>query len=263
VNTDHRSDRVPLSLREATPAWVALLALTALAWVVTLDQVRAMGNGAGTMDMSFVAFVVMWTAMMAAMMFPSVAPVAILWTRSIVYRLSGLAALSRIALFVSGYLLAWALAGVVAFFGLALFERVLLLAGSNAGWLGAAIFITAGVYQFTSFKDVCLRHCRSPMSLITYYTSFRGRAIDLRVGVHHGIYCVGCCWGLMLILVAVGVMNIPAMAALTIVIFAEKLFRHGLLIARLTGISFFGAAVVALIFPNLFPGLKPCCTPLP
>jgi Predicted metal-binding integral membrane protein (DUF2182) len=69
--------------------------------------------------------------------------------------------------------------------------------------------------------------------------------------------------GLMLILVAVGVMNIPAMAALTIVIFAEKLLRHGLLIARLIGISFFGVAVVAVIFPNLFPALKPCCTPLP
>src|SRR6266403_91584 len=96
-----------------------------------------------------------------------------------------------------------------------------------------------------------------------FLTSFRGLAIDLRVGVHHGIYCVGCCWGLMLILVALGVMNIPAMAALTIVIFAEKLLRHGLLIARLTGISFLGAAVVAVIFPNLFPGLKPCCTPLP
>ena len=68
---------------------------------------------------------------------------------------------------------------------------------------------------------------------------------------------------MMLILVAVGVMNILAMAALTIVIFAGNLFRHGLLIARLTGISFFGAAVVAVIFPNLFPGLKPCCTPLP
>ncbi len=258
-----KANPVQLSLREAAPAWVALLVVTILAWILTLNQFQSMGNGAGTMGMPFGLFVAMWSAMMAAMMFPSVAPVAILWTRSIVYRLSGLAALSRIALFVSGYLLAWAFAGVVAFFGLALFERVLLFAGSNAGWLGAAIFVTAGVYQFTSFKDVCLRHCRSPMSLITYYTSFRGLAIDLRVGVHHGIYCVGCCWGLMLILVALGVMNIPAMAALTIVIFAEKLLRHGLLIARLTGISFLGAAVVAVIFPNLFPGLKPCCTPLP
>jgi predicted metal-binding membrane protein len=67
----------------------------------------------------------------------------------------------------------------------------------------------------------------------------------------------------MLILVAVGVMNIPAMAALTVVIFAEKLLRRGLLIARLIGIFSFGAAVAAVIFPNLFPGLKPCCTPLP
>jgi predicted metal-binding membrane protein len=258
-----KANPVQLSLREAAPAWVALVVVTILAWILTLNQFQSMGNGAGTMGMPFGLFVAMWTAMMAAMMFPSVAPVAILWTRSIVYRLSGLAALSRIALFVSGYLLAWAFAGVVAFFGLALFERVLLLAGNNGGWLGAAIFVTAGVYQFTSFKHVCLRHCRSPMSLITYYTSFRGLAIDLRVGVHHGIYCVGCCWGLMLILVAVGVMNIPVMAALTIVIFAEKLLRHGLLIARLTGISFLGAAVVAVIFPNLFPGLKPCCTPLP
>ena len=144
-----------------------------------------------------------------------------------------------------------------------LFEQVLVLAGKHAGWLGAAIFVTAGVYQLTSFKDVCQRHCRSPMSLLVHYTSFRGPAIDLRVGFHHGLYCVACCWGLMLILVAVGVMNIPAMATLTVVIFAEKLLRHGLLIARFIGISFFAAAVVAVIFPNFFPGLKACCSPLP
>jgi Predicted metal-binding integral membrane protein (DUF2182) len=110
-----KANPVQLSLREAAPAWVALLVVTILAWIVTLDQFQSTGNGAGTMGMPFGSFVVMWTAMMAAMMFPSVAPVAILWTRSIVYRLSGLAALSRIALFVSGYLLAWAFAGVVAF----------------------------------------------------------------------------------------------------------------------------------------------------
>jgi len=209
VNADHLPDQVQLSLREAAPAWFALLALTGLAWVVTLDHARVMGNGAGTMEMSFVAFVAMWTAMMAAMMFPSMAPVAILWTRSIVHRSSSAVASYRIALFVSGCLLAWAFAGVIAFFGLALFEQVLVLAGSYAGWLGAAIFVTAGVYQLTSFKDVCLAHFRSPTSLLMHYTTFRGLAIDLRVGIHHGLYCIACCWGLMLILVAVGVMNIP------------------------------------------------------
>ena len=106
-----------------------------LAGIVTLDQVRAMGNGVGTMGMPFGAFVAMWTAMMAAMMFPSVAPVAILWIRFIGRRLSGGVAVLKIALFVSGYLLAWTFAGMFAFFGLVLFERLLLLAGSGAGWL--------------------------------------------------------------------------------------------------------------------------------
>jgi hypothetical protein len=74
---------VQLSLCEAAPVWIALLALTVRTWIVTLDQVRAMGNGAGTMGMPFRAFVAMWTAKKAAMMFPSVAPVAILWIRFI------------------------------------------------------------------------------------------------------------------------------------------------------------------------------------
>ena len=259
MSVNHRPD--PISLREAAPTWIALLALTALAWIVTLDQARAMGNGAGTMGMSFVAFVAMWIAMMAAMMLPSVAPVAILWTRCITRRSLGSGAFFRVALVVFGYLLAWAFAGVVAYFGLALFEQVLRLAGGQVGWFGGAIFVTAGVYQLTPFKDVCLRHCRSPVSLLAYYTSFRGPAIDMRVGIHHGIYCVGCCWGLMLILVAVGVMNVPAMAMLSVVIFVEKALRHGMLIARLTGVSFFGAAVVAVICPKLFSGLSSCCSP--
>ena len=131
-----------------------------------------------------------------------------------------------------GLPLSLAVAGIIAYFGLALFEQVLVFAGSHAGLLGAGIFVTAGVYQLTSFKDVCLKHCRSPMSLLTHYTSFSGPAVDLRVGIHHGLYCIACCWGLMLILVAVGVMNIPAMVALTVVIFAEKILPQGLLIAR-------------------------------
>ena len=89
------------------------------------------------------------------------------------------------------------------------------------------------------------------MSLLIHYTSFRGPAIDIRVGLHHGLYCVACCWGLMLILVAVGVMNILAMAVLTVVIFAGKMLTHGLVISRITGayyVCFFGAAVAALIW---------------
>jgi predicted metal-binding membrane protein len=110
------------------------------------------------------------------------APVAILWTRSILRQQWNAVAYYRIALFVFGYLLAWAFAGALAFFGLAEFEQILVLAGSHGRWPRAAIFAIAGVYQLTSFKDVCLRHCRSRMSLLAHYISFRGPAIDIRVG---------------------------------------------------------------------------------
>src|SRR5258708_19646316 len=127
VKAENPSARVKLLLREAAPAWTAIVALTVLAWIVTLDQVRAMGNGAGTMGMSFVAFVAMWTAMMAAMMFPSMAPVAILWTRSIVHRSSSAVASYRIALFVTGYLLALPFPRLLSFVDLPLFEHLLVL----------------------------------------------------------------------------------------------------------------------------------------
>jgi predicted metal-binding membrane protein len=72
----------------------------------------------------------------------------------------------------------------------------------------------AGLYQLTPFKDVCLRHCRSPLMQLLHYANFKRRWRDLRVGLHHGLYCVGCCWGLMAVLIAVGSMNVAAMAAL-------------------------------------------------
>ena len=74
-----------------------------------------------------------------------------------------------------------------------------------------AAFAAAGLYQLTPLKDLCLSHCRSPLGLLLHYGSYRGKARDLRVGVHHGGYCLGCCWALMVILIAVGVMNIAAM----------------------------------------------------
>jgi len=242
--------------REAWPAWIALLLLAALAWVVTLAQALAMADCscAGTMGMAFGWFLAMWVTMMAGMMFPGLAPVAILWTRAIVHR--GERTATRIAWFVSGYLLAWTAAGVVAFAAFAGFERLLAAVGEGAGWLGAAVFALAGAYQFTPLKDVCLRHCRSPMGLLAHYTGLRGPAIDLRVGLHNGLYCIGCCWGLMAILLAVGVMNLGVMAALTALIFLEKTSNHTRLIARATGALLLAAALLAALYPTLFPGLS-------
>jgi len=247
---------IALPARQLAPAWVALALLAGLAWAVTIAQARGMGVGPGTMGLSLPLFLAMWVAMMAAMMFPSVAPVAILWTRSIRGRTHGAERAGRIAEFVAGYLLAWTGYGVLAFLALLATERFVEAAPQGAKWLGVGIFTVAGVYQLTPLKDACLRHCRSPMTAILRYASFHRPARDLRVGLHHGLYCVGCCWGLMVVLVAVGVMNVAAMAALAAVIFLEKLWSRGPLLSRLVGVAFLVLAAVVPFYPWLLPGLR-------
>jgi predicted metal-binding membrane protein len=246
-----------LPARQLAPAWIALIVLAVLAWVVTVAQARGMGTGPGTMGLALTAFLALWVAMMAAMMFPSVAPIAIVWSRSIGARSTGLERTWRITQFVAGYLIAWSAYGVVTFGALLLTEQLVEQAPGAAKWLGAAIFAVAGIYQLTPMKDVCLRHCRSPMTALLHYGTFKGRLRDLRVGMHHGLYCVGCCWGLMIVLVAVGVMNVAAMALLATVIFLEKLSSRGEVLARVVGVAFLVLAAAALFFPGLIPALRP------
>ena len=118
-----------------------------------------------------------------------------------------------------------------------------------------AIFTAAGIYQLTPWKDWCLRRCRSPIGALLYYLGFKGRSRDVRVGLHHGATCAGCCWGLMIVLIAVGVMNVVVMAALAAVIFAEKLWRHGKPFGQAVGVLLVATGVLAIWFPWLLPGL--------
>jgi predicted metal-binding membrane protein len=248
--------------KQLAPAWVALVVLAALAWVVTIDQANGMGVGPGTMGLELPAFLLLWVAMMAAMMFPSVAPVAILWARTIQARSTGAIRAWRIGTFVAGYLVAWAGFGVVAFVALLGSQRLVETAPEVAKWLAVGIFLTAGAYQLTPLKRACLRHCRSPMTSILHYASLKGSARDFRVGLHHGLYCVGCCWGLMVVLVAVGVMNLAAMALLAVVIFLEKIWRRGDVLARVVGVGFIAFALVIPFAPRLAPGLHTSNTPM-
>jgi predicted metal-binding membrane protein len=241
--------------RQLAPAWIALVVLAALAWVVTIDQANGMEVGPGTMGLALPAFIALWIAMMAAMMFPSVAPVAILWARTIRARSTGAVRAWRISTFVAGYLVAWAAFGMVAFVALLGSQRLVESAPELAKWLAVAIFVTAGVYQLTPLKRACLRHCRSPVTSILHYASMKGSARDFRVGLHHGLYCVGCCWGLMVVLVAVGVMNLAAMAVLAVVIFLEKIWRRGDTLAKAVGIGFVAFALAIPFAPSLAPGL--------
>jgi predicted metal-binding membrane protein len=157
---------------------------------------------------------------------------------------------------VVGYLAVWAAAGVPAY-GLAWLAGW--LAGmhhSAAHVLAVAVFAVAGVYQLSSLKDRCLAHCRSPLGLLLHYGSYHGRFRDLRVGIHHGGYCLGCCWGLMVILIAVGVMNVAAMVGLAALVLIEKAWRWGPAAGRLAGAAALALAVAAIWLPWLAPGLQ-------
>jgi predicted metal-binding membrane protein len=244
-----------LPQRQLALPWIAVAALAAAAWAVTVMQARNMGNGPGTMGLALLPFLGLWLLMMAAMMLPSVAPVAVLWTRLISGVSTGPGRVARMSLFLSGYLLAWAACGAIAFAALTGTGRLLAASPAAAKWLGVAIFITAGIYQLTPWKEWCLRRCRSPIGALMYYSGFKGRGRDVRVGLHHGATCVGCCWGMMILLIAVGVMNVAVMAALAVVIFAEKLWRHGKPFGRAAGVLLVAVGVLAIWFPWLLPGL--------
>ncbi|MCB5179679.1 DUF2182 domain-containing protein [Streptomyces sp. SMC 277] len=243
-----------------------MAALALLAWVLVLGQARGMGVEPGTMGLALPLFLVLWVVMMAAMMFPSVAPVAITWARGIGRRSTGAARAARLTAFTSGYLLAWTAFGLVTYGILAATGDLVAGRPELGRWLGAGAFLLAGLQQLGPLKDVCLRHCRSPMGQLVRYAGFRPRARDLRVGLHHGLYCVGCCWGLMLVLVPLGVMNVAAMAAVAVVIFVEKLWRLGPAFSLVVGVVFVALGVLAAVDPSqswLLPGLTAPQQPMP
>lgn len=233
--------------------WIAALGAAALAWVLTINVSAGMPMPA---MMPLPAFLVFWIVMMIAMMFPSVAPAALLWTHTIARTSSGAQQAWRMVQFVAGYLVAWAAFGAV-LYG-AIFELSSLLSHrpGSSGIAGAAIFGLAAMYQVTPLKRACLLHCRSPFAALMRYAAFPRRGRDLLVGVHHGAYCVGCCWGLMMLLLAAGIMNLAAMAGVALLVLLEKRWRRGEALARWSSALFALLALAALLRPEAFAGLR-------
>jgi predicted metal-binding membrane protein len=198
---------------------LALFALAAVGWWWIVGQMQGMDDGPWTSLGAFGWFLGVWVVMMAAMMFPSVAPTVALYSRMTKARLP-----LAPAAFTAGYLLTWAAAGVAAW-TIALGTSRLagdVLAWENAGrTLAGATIIVAAVYELTPLKDVCLGRCRSPLGFLL--GSWRdGLLGGLRMGAKNGAWCVGCCWALMASLFALGVMSIPWMAFVAGLIAIEK-----------------------------------------
>jgi predicted metal-binding membrane protein len=236
--------------RSITPTAV-LLVLSAAAWIATIAWVAAldMTLEAGTMGLGFPAYVGMWTLMMAAMMLPAISPLVSMYARSV------RGAPGALTAFGSGYLVVWASTGVVAFALSSLFDSVAEDRAGVAHVVAVGAVAACGVYQLTPMKRWCLRHCRSPLSHLLHYASYRGRSRHLRAGGHHGLVCVGCCWTLMVVLLVVGMMNVPAMIGLALLIALEKQWRHGEVVARLAGVAALVFAVAIALDADLAPGL--------
>jgi predicted metal-binding membrane protein len=229
-----------------------MFALAGIGWWWTVQQMRGMDDGPWTGLGTLGWFLGVWLVMMAAMMFPSVAPTVALFSR-MTKRRSPLSA----PLFVAGYLITWAGAGLVAFALAAVSGRLWgdALAWDRAGrWVAGTVLVLAAVYELTPLKDVCLGKCRSPLGLLL--GSWRdGHGGAVRMGVTNGAWCVGCCWALMASLFALGVMSIIWMAFVAGLIAVEKTLPW-------RRVATYGAAAVLLVLgvllfaaPHAIPGL--------
>jgi len=197
---------------------VLLVAIAAACWWWTARQMDGMDTGPWSGLGTLGWFVAVWVAMMAAMMLPSVAPTVALYAKMAQRRSAPL-------LFGSGYLIAWASIGILAFVvarvgGGAVSD---VLAWDRAGrWVAGATLVLAAVYELTPLKDVCLGKCRSPLGFLL--GSWRdGRLAGVSMGLRHGAWCIGCCWALMASLFALGVMSLVWMAVIAGLIAVEKL----------------------------------------
>jgi predicted metal-binding membrane protein len=188
----------------------------------------------------------MWVAMMVGMMLPSATPAILLYGRVLRTSPQVEAPVARTYAFVAGYLLAWAafsLAATILQYGLASAALLSPMMVSASPKLGAAILLAAGLYQLTPMKRACLAHCRGAADFITRH--FRpGVGGALRMGAHHGLYCVGCCWALMLLLFFGGVMSLAWIAAITIFVLLEKLLPFAAQTGKVSGALLIGAGVL-------------------
>ena len=229
-----------------------LFALAAVAWWSTADRMSGMDEGPGTELGALGWFLGVWVVMMAAMMFPSVAPTVALYAR-----MSRRKAPVAPLLFTAGYILAWTVAGLFAYavvdLGRALLKAP--LAWDSAGrWLAGGTLIAAAVYEVTPLKDVCLSHCRSPLGFLAGHWR-DGLAGALDMGARHGAWCVGCCWALMASLFALGVMSVAWMAFVAALIALEKTLPWGRPVTYGTALVLLALGIVVIAAPDAVAGL--------
>ena len=244
------------------PILFGLFAITALSWwymfylagsmtmgsMATMEMTTGM-EMAGAMSHSwslsdFIANLTMWAVMMVAMMVPSASPTILFYARLQKDKAGKIKPLP-VTLFLTGYLLAWTLFSL----GASLLQWGLhegaLLSGAmaiNQQWLIALLLLITGIYQWTPLKQACLKHCQSPLGFLMGYWRDNPTGI-VRMGWRHGLFCVGCCWLLMLVLFTVGVMNLLWVGLIAGYVLLEKTLPAGQQLSKISSFLLFGAAL--------------------
>ena len=230
---------------------ISLLLTTAFSWYFSTMQPEMMNVMMGYNPTLISLFIASWTTGMAAMMFPAIIPMVVLYNKLITNKQSELSAVTiqssfthtfNVILFIGMYLIIWGLTGLGLLLGWSVAMNLLMSDHSNRNGsiVFGSILIISGIYQFTPIKNKCIGYCESPLSFFMKRWK-SGTAGAIRMGAYHGLYCLGCCWPYFLIMVALGLMSLVWMGLFAAIIFGEKMWRKGIWIAR-----FFGIALIIL-----------------
>jgi predicted metal-binding membrane protein len=251
-----------LSLRAQRNVILAtLLGLAAAAWGLLVWQAThadAMMAMRPTMGIGAGLWLAIWVAMMIAIMFPTAAPMILVFGQVHATRRQRERPFVPTWVFVAAYILVWTLTGAVAYAVAVAAERLAAQSPwlmANAGRLGGLVLVAAGLYQLSPLKQVCLARCRSPLAFVM--GSWRdGYGGAFRMGLEHGFYCLGCCWLLFVILFPLGMLNIAALAALTLLIFAEKSLPFGQRIRQLAALALIAYGLLEVALPGVLPTMQ-------
>jgi predicted metal-binding membrane protein len=230
-------------------AWVVLVVWGASPFAGLLSH-REIGEGSLSPILRLCVFVVGWTVMTVAMMLPSSLPLLNLFRRVVAGRRDRNGLIWRLA---GGYIAVWVLFGAVAYRGDAFVHQAVAQAPALAPWVAAVLLAGAAIYQFTPLKHMCLEKCRSPYSFLLAHWRARGASDAWRLGARHGLFCLGCCWTLMLLMFAIGGANLGWMLLLGAVMAAERATPWGRYLTRPIGLALALWAVLHLLGVLPFP----------
>lgn len=227
---------------------ISLLAVAGLSWILSSLQPDMMSLMTAYNPVSLSIFILSWTIGMAAMMFPAIVPMVLLYDKLITNKQSDSSTVVserkfnhtiKIIFFIGVYLLIWALTGLGLLIAWSIPFNTFsnLLDSKQMGIIFGSIMIVSGLYQFASIKNRCIAYCESPLSFFMRRWK-SGTVGAIKMGAYHGLYCLGCCWPYFLIMIALGWMSLTWMALFALIIFGEKIWAKGIWIARAVGIAF-------------------------